>query len=94
MEKLWDCLLGSKFTVCTDNNPLTYVKGSKLGVAQIWWLSKLAFFDFDIKYRIGKSNQAADTLSHCHKSINDNPSENDSEEYETISYVVVCDDLS
>ena len=56
MEKLRDYLLGSKFTVYTDNNPLAYVKESKLGVAQIRWLSKLALFDFDIKYRSGKSN--------------------------------------
>ena len=52
-EKLRDYLLGSKFTVYTDNNPLAYVKESKLGVAQIRWLSKLALFNFDIKYRSG-----------------------------------------
>ena len=46
MEKVRDYLLGSKFTIYTDNNPLTYVKGSKLGVAQISWLSELALFDF------------------------------------------------
>ena len=55
-EKFKDYLLGSQFTVYTDNNPLAYVKGSKLGVAQIRWLSELALFDFDIKC----SNQAAD----------------------------------
>ena len=49
MEKLWDSLLGSKFTVYTDNNPLAYVRESKLGVAQIRWLSKCVLFDFDIK---------------------------------------------
>ena len=63
-EKFKDYLLGSRFTVYTDNNPLAYVKGSKLGAAQIRWLSELALFDFDIKYRTGKSNQAADALSH------------------------------
>ena len=41
-EKFRGYLLGSKFTVYTDNNPLTYVKESKLGAAQIRWLSKLA----------------------------------------------------
>ena len=63
-EKLRDYLLGSKFTIYADNNPLAYMKESKLGAAQIRWLSELALFDFDIKYRLGKSNQAADTLSH------------------------------
>ena len=72
MEKLRDYLLGSMFTLYTDNNPLAYVKESKLGIAQIRWLSKLALFNFDIKYRSGKSNQAADALS-CHlKTENEN----------------------
>ena len=35
MEKLRDYLLGSKLTIYTDNNPLAYVKESKLGVAEI-----------------------------------------------------------
>ena len=34
-EKLWDYLLGSKFMVYTENNPLVYVMESKLGAAQI-----------------------------------------------------------
>ena len=34
-EKFKDYLLGSKFTVYTDNNPLVYIKSSKLGAAQI-----------------------------------------------------------
>ena len=63
-EKFRDYLIGSKFTVLTDNNPLTYVHMSHLGMSQIRWLSDLMLFDFDIKYRAGKTNQAADTLSH------------------------------
>ena len=47
-EKLKDCLLGSKFTIYMDNNLLAYRQQSKLGVAQISWLSELALFDFDI----------------------------------------------
>ena len=62
-KKFRDYLIGSKFTVLTDNNPLTYVRTSCLGTSQIRWLSDLALFDFDIKYRAGKSNQAADALS-------------------------------
>ena len=93
MERLRDYLLGSKFTGYTDNSLLTYVKRSKLGVAQIQWLSELALLDYDIKYRTGKFNLAADTLSHYPESIEDNSSDNDSEEYETISCNVVCNDL-
>ena len=92
-EKLRDYLLGFKFTVYTDNNPLAYVKESKLGVAQILWLSDLALFDFDIKYRSSKSIQAADALSHCPKTNNENFSDSESDTYEIILYAVVCDDL-
>ena len=59
-QKFRDYLLGSRYTAYTDNNPLAYIKNSKLEAAQIRWLSKLELLDFDIKYRIGKSNQAAD----------------------------------
>ena len=93
-EKFRDYLLGSKFTVYTDNNPLAYVKESKLGAAQIRWLSKLALFDFDIKYRSGKSNQAADALSHHPATDIEILSNTESDRYKTISYAVMCDDLS
>ena len=43
-EKFRDYFLGSKFTVNTDNNPLAYIQTSKLGLSQIYWLSKLALF--------------------------------------------------
>ena len=62
-EKFKDYLLGSKFTVYTDNNPLVYIKTSKLGASQIHWLSELALYDFDIVYRTGKSNLVADALT-------------------------------
>ena len=55
-DKFKDYLLGSKFIVLTDNDPLYYVKTSKLGVSQIRWLSDLALFDFDIKYRVGRKS--------------------------------------
>ena len=94
-EKFRDYLLGSWFTAYTDNNSLVYIKESKLGVAQIRWLSKLVLFDFDNKYRMGKLNQAADALSHHPKSSVDISSDRGSEEeYETISYEVISDDLT
>ena len=64
-NKFKDYLLRSKFTVFTYNNPLCYIKSSKLGAAQICWLSELALYDFDIVYHTGKSNLVADALSHC-----------------------------
>ena len=87
--------MGSQFTAYTDNNPIAYIKESKLGLAQIRWLSKHVLFDFDIKYRIGKSNQAADTLSHCPTSSTDISSDGESkEEYKTMPYEIVSDDLT
>ena len=78
-----------------DNNPLTYVMESKLGASQIWWLSELALFNFVIKYQTGRSNRAADALSHrpfnpsCDKSFSE--SKADSDECEVISYSLVCE---
>ena len=46
-EKFRDYLIGSKFTVLTDNNPLTYVHHD-LGQHRSCWLSDLVLFDFDI----------------------------------------------
>ena len=90
-EKFKDYLIGSWFTILTDNNPLTYVCTSCLGAAQICWLSDFALFDFEIKYRAGKSNQVADALSR-HPPNPDSLSESldDDEEWETISYGMVC----
>ena len=94
-EKFKDYLIGSKFTVLTDNNPLTYVHTSCLGAAQICWLSDLVLFDFEIKYRAGKSNQAADALSW--QPVNPDSlsesSDND-EEWETVLYGMVCQILN
>ena len=90
-EKFKDYLLGSKFTVYTDNNPLVYVKTSKLGVAQIRWLSELALYDFDIVYRTGKSNLVADAISRRPESPSSNIRErgdDSDEEWEAISYPI------
>ena len=90
-EKFKDYLLGSKFTVYTDSNPLVYVKSSKLGAAQIRWLSELALYNFDIVYRTGKSNLVADALSRRPESPNMNQQDidhNSDEEWEAVSYPV------
>ena len=94
-EKFKDYLIGSKFTMLTDNNPLTYVRTSRLGTSQICWLSDLMLFDFDIKYQVGKSNQVADALSWWPE--NPEPSSESldkDEEWETISYEMVCQILN
>ncbi|XP_073792914.1 retrovirus-related Pol polyprotein from transposon opus [Danio rerio] len=63
-EKFHDFLYGAKFTVLTDNNPLVYVlTTAKLDAAGHRWLAALSMYDFEIKYRAGKTNVDADGLS-------------------------------
>lgn len=64
VDKFHDYLYGAKFTVCTDNNSLTYVlTTAKLNATGHRWLAALATYDFDVKYRPGKANIDADLLS-------------------------------
>ena len=62
-------------------------------MAQIRWLSKLAQFDFDIKYRTGKLNKAVDALSHQPYVSEEVDSNSGLEEYGTIPYAVGCEEL-
>nr|KAG5696950.1 hypothetical protein BaRGS_015914 [Batillaria attramentaria] len=61
-EKFRHYLIGAKFSVITDNNPLTHFKTAKLGALEQRWAAQLAQFDFDVQYRPGKVNPA-DALS-------------------------------
>ena len=75
-----------------DNNPLCYIKSSKLGATQICWLSELTLYDFDIVYHTGKSNLVVDTLS-CHPEVKEEteketPPKNDYDERIAVSYQV------
>ena len=52
------------FMVYTDNNPLTYVlTTAKLNAVGMRWINELADYNFTIKYRPGKENVDADSLS-------------------------------
>ena len=91
-DRFKDYLLGLKFTIFTDNNPLCYIKSSKLGAAQICWLSELVLYDFDIVYHTGKLNLVTDTLSR-HPEVNEEiekeaTSESDEDEWIAVSYQV------
>lgn len=51
VKKFYDYLYGACFTVCTDNNPLTYILTSAmLNAVGHCWLSDLSVYDFDIIY--------------------------------------------
>lgn len=56
-------LLGNKVTVFTDTSPFTYLKAAKFGAVEKCWVSELAAFDFEVKYRPGTTNRNADVLS-------------------------------
>ena len=52
------------FTVYTDYNPLTYITTSaKLNATTQRWLNELSDVNFIIKYRLGKTNTDAGTMS-------------------------------
>ena len=70
-EKFRDYLYYTpSFTVYTDNNPLTYVlTTAKLNSTGHRWVAELADYNFNIKYRPGKVNVDADTLSRIDTSI-------------------------
>lgn len=63
VEKFRSYLLGSKFTVLTDYNPLCHLNTAKLGAIEQRWVAQLAVFDFEVQYRPGRCNTAADALS-------------------------------
>ena len=91
-DKFKDYLLRSKFTVFIDNNPLCYIKSSKLGAAQIRWLIELTLYNFDIVYHTGKSNLVTDTLS-CRPEVEEEikketPPKSDDDEWIAVSYQV------
>ena len=64
VDKFREYLLGRKFHVLTDNNPLLYVTSSaKLDATGQRWVAALADYDFSVEYRSGRLNAAADALS-------------------------------
>ena len=89
-EKFADYLYGAKckFTIYTDNNPLTYVQTTaKLDVPSHRWLAGLAAFNFDIIYRSGKSNVNADILSRLPGNAVNQAGECHTIEHETIAAI-------
>ena len=81
-EKFRDFLLGTKFTVFTDNNPLKFIMSTaKLKAVEQKWVSELSRFNFEIRYRPGKANGNADALSRKPQQVS-NDEDSDMEEDE------------
>lgn len=62
-DKFREYLLGNKFVVYTDNNPLAHLHNAKLDAVSQRWVGALAIFEFVTKYKPGKENAPADALS-------------------------------
>ena len=62
-DKFREYLLGRRFIIFTDNNPLSHLQTARLGAIEQRWVSELARFDYVIEYRPGKLNGNADALS-------------------------------
>jgi len=67
---VWSCqyfrpyLFGHKFTILTDHQPLQWLFSLKEPASRlVRWRLKLEEFDYQIQYKRGKQNQAADALS-------------------------------
>ena len=79
-EKFHDYLYGSKVTVVTDNNPLTYIlQNAKLDAVSHRWVSTLSVYDFELRYKKGSTHVDADSLSR----LKQGPLEED-EEYQEL----------
>lgn len=56
--KFGDYMYGTKFTVITDSNPLTYILTSaKLDATSYRWLSALSTYNFKLQHRYGLSRR-------------------------------------
>ncbi|KII68404.1 Retrovirus-related Pol polyprotein from transposon 17.6 [Thelohanellus kitauei] len=63
-------LLGRRFLLLSDHNPLTYLKSfNDAHSRRSRWLMHLSQFDFDIQYIRGKHNVIADSLSRSTNAI-------------------------
>jgi len=67
VQKWRHYLLGHRFKIKTDQQALKHLLQQRMGTpAQQRWVSKLLGFDFEVEYKQGKENKAADALSRIH----------------------------
>ena len=64
-EQFWEYLQYQPFTVCTDNNPLTYILTTlNLDALGHCWEAALASYNMKLEYLKGSDNKFTDPLSH------------------------------
>ncbi|XP_073318838.1 retrovirus-related Pol polyprotein from transposon 412 [Pagrus major] len=72
VNKFHDYLYGAKFTVRTDNKPLTYVLTmARLNAVGHRWLADLSTYNFSVQYKPGRENIDADLLSRHQRETED-----------------------
>ena len=63
-------LLGAPFTIHTDHDPLTYLRSISQPHGRLArWILKLEQYDYELKYKAGKSIPHADALSRLHTQV-------------------------
>jgi hypothetical protein len=69
VRKFHQYLYGRRFTLCTDNKPLSHILSLKKGIPSMAaariqrWAIELAAYTFEVRHRAGKRNENADALS-------------------------------
>ena len=81
VEKFREYLCWSHFLVYTDNNPLSFLKTSKLSAVETRWAAQLAQFSFDIVFKHGRLNRVADALSRMPLTEENPPDPSSAEEF-------------
>lgn len=65
VQKWRHYLLGRHFVVWTDQHSLRFIMSQReIGAEYQRWVGKLLGYDFEIKFKLGVSNGAADAFSH------------------------------
>lgn len=72
VEKYRPYLFGNKFILITDHKPLTFIKSSVKNSKILRWRLELENFDYEVRYKEGKTNVVADALSRKNNEINTN----------------------
>lgn len=66
IKEFYPYLYGFHFTLVTDHNPLTSLRGLKdIGGRLTRWMIYLQQFNFQFEYKPGKNHGNADTMSRC-----------------------------